>query len=189
MGSPAHRQLHTISEYFAVERMSSVRHEFCDGQVYAMAGGSVRHDWLETRTLQALGARLGSGPCFPMTSNRRIAVDQGFYSYADGSVFCGDVLTGPEQTAINPVVLVEVLSDSTREHDRGEKLARYKRIPSLQHVMLVEQLRVDVELWSRGPEGWSRVVLTDRDAVLGLPAIGVELPLREIYDGMERFPV
>jgi Uma2 family endonuclease len=124
-----------------------------------------------------------------MTSNQRIATADGLYTYADGSVYCGELATGPDQTATNPVLLIEVLSDSTRDYDLGEKLDRYKAVPSLRHVLLVEQHRVQVEHWSRGPDGWSRDVHVDRDDTLRLAGLGIELPLTEIYDGMERFPV
>lgn len=178
----------TLDDYFSTERMSESKYEFADGQIYVMAGGSLRHDRLETQTLQVLGRRLGAGPCFPMTTNRRIATGDGLYTYADGSVFCGDVELGPEQTALNPVLLIEVLSDRTSDYDRGEKLERYKTIPSLRHVLLIEQLRVDVEHWFRADDGWARRVHTSLEDVLRLDGLDVELPVAEIYDGYERFP-
>src|SRR5687768_8027125 len=123
-----------------------------------MAGATPRHDYLETRILDAISRALGDGPCFTMTSSQRISTADGLYTYADGSVFCGSMDVGEEQTATNPVVVVEVLSDSTRDYDRGEKLERYKSIPSLRHVLLVEQHTVDVEHWFRTERGWERRV-------------------------------
>ena len=187
MTASARHHRHSLDAYFAVERMSPARHEFAEGQIYVMAGGTPRHDWLESRMVQTLGARLGDGPCFVMTSNRRIATADDLYTYADASVFCGEMTIGADQTATNPVVLVEVLSDSTRDYDRGEKLARYQTIPSLRHVLLVEQQRVDMELWSRTVDGWTRQVVTELDGVVDLPAIGVRLSPRELYAGAERF--
>lgn len=95
---------------------------------------------------------------------------------------------GPEQTALNPVVLVEVLSDRTPAYDRGEKLMRYQSIPSLQPVMLVEPDATDVEVWSRGDSGWTRTVHVEPDKVVELAAIDVSLPVAEIYAEASRFP-
>jgi Uma2 family endonuclease len=110
------------------------------------------------------------------------------YTYADGSVFCGDMQLEAGQTATNPVLLVEVLSPSTQDYDRGEKLDRYRSIPSLRHVLLIEQATVDVEHWFRTPEGWRRRVHTDVNDSIHLDAFGIDLPLRDLYDGAERFP-
>lgn len=93
-----------------------------------------------------------------MGADQRIASADGLYTYADASVFFGALEVGEEPTATNPVVLVEVLSDSTRSDDRGEKLDRYRTIPSLQQVVLVEPDAPDVETWTRGPTGWTRIV-------------------------------
>ncbi|MBX2799856.1 MAG: Uma2 family endonuclease [Myxococcales bacterium] len=124
-----------------------------------------------------------------MTSNRRLSTADGLYTYADGSVFCGEMTFGADQTAQNPVVIVEVLSDSTRTYDRTEKLERYKTIPSLRHVVLVEQDAPDVEVWSRSDAGWSRTVhVAGTDPTIRLPGIGVELDAGELYEGAERFP-
>ena len=94
---------------------------------------------------------------------------------------------GPEQTATNPRVVVEVLSDGTRAYDRGEKLDRYRSIPSLGHVLFLEQDGVDVEVWSRAGDGWSRVVHVDRADRVQLPAIGVALGVGDLYAGADRY--
>ena len=122
-----------------------------------------------------------------MTSSQRIATADGLYTYADGTVFCGKLKTGPGQTATNPVVVVEVLSPSTTAYDRGEKLVRYQTIQSLQHVVLVEQDAVDVEVWSRTADGWGRAV-TVAGGRVSLPGVGVELDADSIYDGADRVP-
>ncbi|MBA2320477.1 MAG: Uma2 family endonuclease [Deltaproteobacteria bacterium] len=188
MPASARHHVASLEEYFAVERNSPGRHEFFDGQIYVMAGGSHRHDYLETRALLALGRRLGDGPCLPMTSNRRIATPDGLYTYADGSIFCGRIETGPEQTSTNPVLLIEVLSDSTREYDRGEKLARVQTIPSLRHVLLIEQHHVEIEHWQRTEAAWVRRRYSALDASIELPDLGLTLPVGEIYEGLDRVP-
>src|SRR6476469_9323900 len=90
-----HHEL-TLDAYFDAERASPHRHEFADGQIWLMAGGTARHNHLEARILEALARRLAGGPRFTMTSSQRISTD-GLYTYADGSVFCGELALGPEQ--------------------------------------------------------------------------------------------
>ncbi len=188
MSASLRHHILTLDDYFSAERNSPDRHEFTDGQIYLMAGGSPRHDFLETRIIQLLGPQLEGGPCYAMSSNRRIATADELYTYADGSVFCGEMTLGPMQTATNPVVLFEVLSDGTRAYDRGEKLTRYRSVPSLRHVVLIEQDGVDVEVWSRNGETWSRKVHVDRADRVSLPGIQVELSVGDIYEGAEQFP-
>jgi Uma2 family endonuclease len=178
----------TLGEYFAAERRSGDKHEFADGQIYVMAGGSPRHNYLSGRVHRLLAEGLEGHPCDPLPADQRIGTGDGLYTYADGSVFCGDIELGPEQTALNTVVLIEVLSDSTRTYDRGEKLRRYQSITSLQHVVLLEQDAPDVEVWRRGPAGWTRTVHVEPDDRVPFPAIGVTLRLGDIYAGADRFP-
>jgi Uma2 family endonuclease len=186
MRSAAAHHLHTLDDYFAHERVSPARHEYVDGQIFVMAGGSLRHDVLETRILQLLGRALAGGPCQAMTSNRRIATADGLYTYADGSVFCGPIAMGPGQSATNPTVLIEVLSASTREYDEGEKLERYRSIPSLRQILHVEQEDRRVVSWTRSAEGWVRSEVTSGS--VPLEALGVEVALDELYDGTEQYP-
>ena len=178
----------TLEAYFGVDEASRDRFEFWQGQILLMAGGSPRHDYLESRMAALLSRELAGGPCYTMTSNRRLATADDLYTYADGSVFCGEMSFGPQQTARNPVVIIEVLSDSTRTYDRGEKLECYRSIPSLRHVVLIEQDAVDVEVWSASDAGWSRVVHVEGGApTIGLPGIQATVSVAELYDGAERF--
>ena len=188
MSSAARHHRLSVEDYLAHERRSPDKHEFFDGRVSLMAGGSARHNYLCGRIQHAMVARLDGTPCFPLGSDQRLATPDGLYTYADGAVFCGEVVVGPEATALNPVVVFEVLSDSTREYDRGEKLERYKQIPALRHVVLIEQHAVDVEVWTRGPTGWTRRVHTDPAERLVLVAPAMEVSLGDLYAGIERLP-
>lgn len=189
MPASVRHHVFTLAEYFTAERHSRERHEFVDGQIFLMAGGSPRHNYLCARLAQLLGSALEGKPCAPLGGDQRIATASGLYTYADGSVFCGPIDLGAEQTATNPTVLVEVLSEGTRAYDRGEKLDSYKSIPSLEHVVLVEQDGTDIEVWSRAGDSWTRSVHVDRKDVMRLPAIEVELSVGQVYEGAEAFPV
>jgi Uma2 family endonuclease len=187
---PVARHHHlTLADYFSAERQSPSRHEYADGVIWVMGGGSPRHNYVAARVHDALTRGVGTGPCFTMTADQRISTADGLYTYADGSVFCGSMTLGADQTAANPVVLVEVLSDSTRTYDRGEKLDRYRTIPSLRHVLLVEVDAPDVEVWTRGDDGsWTRAVHVALTDSVRLGAIDVALPVADLYAGIERIP-
>jgi len=189
MTAIARHHVFTLAAYFEIDEASRERFEFWRGQIYLMAGGSPRHDYLESRIATLLSRQLADTPCYTMTSNRRLATADEMYTYADGSVFCGEMTFGPNQTALNPVVVVEVLSDGTRSYDRSEKLERYRTIGSLRHIVLIEQDAVDVEVWSRTDSEWKRAVhVQGGDPTLRLPAIRVEVDVAELYEGAERFP-
>jgi Uma2 family endonuclease len=181
------RSRYTEDDYFAIERISPHKHELVAGEILAMAGGRPRHNYLAGRAVVALGTRLVSGPCVALSSDQRIALPENGYTYADASVFCG-IDRGREETGLNPVVLVEVLSPSTRGYDRGEKLDRYKEIASLRHILLIEPDEAVVEHWHRTGSRWELEVLSPPEGVARLSAIGVDVPIAEIYQGFERVP-
>lgn len=126
-----------------------MKHEFLDGQVYAMAGGTPEHGAIAMRVGAALLAQLHGKPCNVYSSDVRIrVVETGLDTYPDLSVVCGTEQRDSEDplALVNPIVLVEVLSPSTEEYDRGEKLEHYKQIPSLQEVVFIDHdnLRIEV---------------------------------------------
>lgn len=175
---------YTLDDYFAVEEMSVVKHEFFEGEIFAMAGASLEHNMICSNVLAFLHTALRDTGCAAFGSDLRIATSGGLFTYPDVSVVCGRPLlvTGRPDTTVNPLLLVEVLSDATREYDRGKKLDAYRQIPSLREVLLVEQTKVSVEVWRRQDEAsWTSFVLTDLSATLALTAVPLELPLREIY--------
>ena len=188
MAWSASHHVFDLDDYFDEQRSTPRKLEFSAGRILLMAGGSPRHNYLAQRFQQLIANQLGMGPCAALSSDQRIATADGLYTYADGSVFCGEMQMGREQTATNPTVLLEVLSDRTRAYDRGEKLTRYQSIASLQHVVLVEPDGMDVEVWSRTGDVWSRAVFTEGDQVVPLPAIGVRLEVRDLYAGADRLP-
>jgi Uma2 family endonuclease len=181
MGNPAPRRF-TLQDYWAVEMASPVRHEFLHGTIYAMAGGTPRHNEVASNLHLALGAALRGTGCHPIGADQRIRVSEAEYTYADVSVFCDriDVAPGnPPDTATNPKILVEVLSDSTRTYDTTDKLEMYQRIPTVTEVLLVEPEEVRVVRWSRGPGGWSAE--TYADPAGEVPVHGASVSMAEIY--------
>lgn len=185
MAQAAHHRF-TFEEYLRLEEESGTRHEFAGGQVFAMSGGTPEHAGITANVTRLLGNFLEGKPCRVFSPDLRLRVrSTGLSSYADVTVICGSIELDPEdpkrQTVTNPLVLVEVLSPSTEDYDRGEKLGHYKQIPSLAEVMLVAHDRREVEVVRREPDGsWSRHVFVEGQRVR-LSSLGCELSVEDIY--------
>ena len=186
------KKLRLVSEadYLAGELASPVKHEYLAGVVYAMAGAKVMHNRIAGNIFARLHAQLRGKPCQPYNSDMKIRVDLPthlrFY-YPDVSVVCR---SNPSEDSFqdHPVVILEVLSKGTRRVDEGEKKDAYSSIPSLRVYVLVEQEAAAVVIHRRTDQGFVREVLEGLDAILSLPEIGVELPLSEVYEGVEVAP-
>lgn len=179
--SPAPRAF-TLEDYEAVEMASVVRHEYLHGTIYAMAGGTPRHNEIASNIHLALGVALRDTSCHPIGADQRIRVSEAEYTYADVSVFCEPIVVAPgppPDTATNPIVLVEVLSGSTRTYDLSEKLEMYQRMPSVREILLVEPEESRVVRWFRGESGWSSEAVTDLDGEVAV--LGRQLAMEEIY--------
>lgn len=173
---------YSFRDYLAVEELSAVKHEFLDGEIYAMAGGSVLHAALSAAVLAALAARLPKG-CRAYSSDLRIRVlATGLASYADVTVVCGTPELDPEDadTVTNPKLVVEVLSKNTMSYDLGKKFEHYAQFSSVGHVVYLWQDRVQVEVRSRRADGtWStqqhgrgaRIELLDPTLALDVDAV------------------
>jgi Uma2 family endonuclease len=174
----------TRAEYVALERSSNVRHEFLDGSIHAMAGGTREHALASANVIASLNVALRGRPCAVHSSDLRIrVVDTGLETYPDASVVCGHAeLDGDDpHVVLNPVVLVEVTSPSTEGYDRGEKLEHYRRIASLHEVVLVSHREKLVEVLRReSDQSWSRHEGRSGGSVQ-LASIGCELRVDDVY--------
>ena len=184
----------TVEEYFRLEADADVRHEYRDGDILAMAGGSYNHSLIITNLVGELRNRLRGGGCRVLESNLRLRIPRkAKYYYGDVPVVCGEPQFDPgapqNTTVLNPRLIVEVLSDSTEGFDRGEKFADYREIESFREYVLVSQHTARVEVYLRQDEGtWRYQPRAGPDAVARLDAVGVDLPLAEVYAGIEFEP-
>ena len=172
----------TLDDYLAVELASPLRHEFIRGSVFAMAGGTPRHNEIAANIQYSMRRALEDTPCRPVGADQRIRVSESEYTYADVSVYCGkiEVAPGPPpDTATNPVVLVEVLSDSTRAYDHGDKLEMYQRIPSLQAIWLVEPESTRITVWTRDADGW--VSREYAEVIAEVPLLDASVTVAAVY--------
>jgi Uma2 family endonuclease len=179
------RHRHTYAQYVALERHSSTKHEFVDGEIYAMAGGSEEHSALASEILRALGNALGDRPCRAHTSDLRIYVEAvGMATFPDGSVVCGPLeqhAPSPEATALNPTVLLEVTSDSSEDYDTGEKLEAYRTIPSVRDYILVSHRERRITVHQRGDDGSWRTRVAITGGRVEVTSVGATLVVDEIY--------
>jgi Uma2 family endonuclease len=172
----------SFEEYLKLEQLNSSKHEWLNGLVYMMAGGTFEHGRLVDNVLVALRARLEKRPCQPYSGNFLVRTPSGLGAYPDVMVFCGEILgdaADPKRAATNPTLIVEVLSDSTEEYDRGEKFENYKSLPSLQHYLLVHQKEPKLELFAR-KEDWSSFIATSGEPI-EIASIGITLSVDELY--------
>jgi Uma2 family endonuclease len=192
MGMPAtQRRFFSVEEYLRLERDSSEKHEYRDGEILAMAGGTADHSLILANTIRELGNRLKGKPCRLYESNLRVKIARKvLYCYPDATVVCGPSQFDPQDahktTIINPRVIIEVLSPSTEAYDRGAKFTRYREIESFEEYVLIAQDEPSVETFLRQADGtWSFAAYSGRDAVAKVRCLGVELPLAEVYAGVE----
>ena len=176
----------SVADYLAGEAAADRRHEYVAGGVYAMVGGSNAHNLIATNVTGLLHAQLRGGPCrvFNADTKVRIERDSGprFY-YPDASVVCQP---NPAADTYNerPVVIVEVLSDSTRRTDEHEKMEAYTALPSLAAYLLFEQDAPVAVVYRRGASGFTREAYSGLTAVIPLPDVRSELRLVNVYEGI-----
>lgn len=154
-----------FAEYLRFEREAAERHELIDGEIVAMAGATRRHNLLCGRLHDAIRGPLGDGPCILERSDQRLgalSAGKGWVGYyPDLAVYCTDQVHPLDaDTRIDPTLLVEVTSKSTEKKDRGVKVEDYLHIGTLDEYLIVSHERSELELWTRGPDGWTRRLVT-----------------------------
>lgn len=178
---------YTIDDYFLAEESSPLRHEYFRGEVFVMAGGTPEHNTIALNVAAAFHSALTGSPCRAFGSDQRIATPSGLYTYPDVSIVCGPLQLTSDRlpSIVNPVVLVEVLSDSTCDYDRGEKFDLYASIPTLRDYLLIEPARVYLEYRYRRADGeWTSVVKESMEDSFSVTSISMPLPLTRVYENI-----
>jgi Uma2 family endonuclease len=188
MGLPEHNhQFYTIAEYLELERQTGIKYQYNKGEVFAMAGGTVAHSLIGNNIGAELRRVLKNRSCNAYNSDLKIAINEEKYRYADASVICGPVEYFEEnpEAAKNPVLIVEVLSESSEPYDRGEKFKTYRQIPSFREYVLIEQRFPLVEVFFKIDEKtWQYRVFEQLDQMVQFNSIEAEIPLAELYNGV-----
>ncbi len=174
----------TVQDYLDYEREAENRHEFIAGEVYAMAGASERHNQIASALNYLLYGQLVDRPCSVFQSDMRVQAVENIFFYPDIAVICGDphYRDDHRDALLNPTVIIEVLSASTEDYDRGRKFKHYREIASLQDYLLIAQNQMQVEHCTRQTaDSWLLMVLSRPADSLTLASIGCALTLSDIY--------
>lgn len=193
MGQPAVEpaaQYVTPEDYLRLEREAVEKHEYFEGEIRAMAGARYAHNLICMNLGGEIRNQLRGKSCSVVGSDQRLQILSGSaYVYPDLTVVCGKPEFNEEKkfdTLLNPTLLVEVLSPSTANNDRGEKFMYYRQIPSLRQYLVLDSLSVHAELFSLDELGrWILTETRDLSAVLDLSSIACQVPLAEVYAGVE----
>jgi Uma2 family endonuclease len=173
-----------LHQYLALSAGSDLRLEYLAGDIFAMAGGTPQHSALKVKVASQLERQLEGKPCRVYDSDLRVVVQAtGLWTYPDASVVCGKLETDPNDanSATNPAVLVEVLSDSTEGYDRGSKFDHYKQILAFKEYVLVSHQERLIEVFRRGErDDWARFEARAHGAVR-LDSIGCMLEVDRVY--------
>ena len=187
MSSTARRLHNTYEQYRALEEESSVRHEYLDGEIYAMAGGSPDHAALAAVVIGLLRPQLPPG-CRAFTSDLRVRIPgTGLTTYPDVAIICGRTQRASDDAlaVVNPVLLVEITSTSTEDYDRGEKVRHYTHLPSVREVLIVSHCDPWLTLHRRQAAEWLVLEARPHDTVT-LESIAARLAVDDVYrDGLE----
>lgn len=184
MQSAAPRHRYTFRDYLDVEESSRTRHEFYDGEIYAMAGGTPEHAALCAALLGRLVEITRGGPCRAYSSDLRVRIRRtGLATYPDAAVICGPVERDPESPShvTNPSVLFEVLSPGTEEYDRREKREHYQQIDSLREYVVLAQDRKLAEVWRRTADGTWPLEQDAAGRLLKIETLDGDIDLDELY--------
>ncbi len=184
MSSAAEKTRYTPEQYLALERKSPIKHEYYDGEMFAMAGASREHNLIAGNLYREISLQLRDRPCEAYISDLRVLVrPTGLYAYPDVVAVCGEPQFQDREvdTLLNPTLIIEVLSPSTEAYDRGSKFAQYRRLESLREYVLVAQDRVCVERYTRQGQEWVLTELNRLEDSLVLASIDCQVALSEIY--------
>lgn len=177
----------TIEEYLQFEKPSLEKHEYFKGEIFAMAGAGNRHNWIFSSVFSALGNRLKGKPCKPYGSDFRVHIPENtLFTYPDITIVCGDLTSSEidEDSFLNPIAIIEILSPSTKDYDRGGKFLLYRDIPTLKEYILIDTESIFVEAHRINKSGhWELEDIKGIAGTLSIECIQVSLPLTEIYEG------
>lgn len=178
----------TMAEYLEVEKEASEKHEYYRGELFAMSGAGPKHNIIFRNLFRELAFTLKGKPCQPYGSDQRVHIpENGLFTYPDISIICGNIDTSVEDddSIIHPAVIIEILSPSTRDYDRGSKFKLYRAIPTLKEYIMVDSESISVETFRLNEDKtWQIEEYEQAGQSLYIRSLGFSIPLTEIYDGV-----
>jgi Uma2 family endonuclease len=185
-----HPRFANPEEYFVWEERQEVRHEYIDGDVYAMSGGTINHSLIASNFNRLLGNHLSGSGCRTLNSDARVKINLSErFVYPDVSVTCDERDRSTPQYITYPCLIIEVLSDSTEAYDRGEKFKKYRRNPNLQEYVLVNSNKIAIDLYSRDEDGKWYIINYEAGEPIELKSISLTLPIELIYENVTFEPL
>jgi Uma2 family endonuclease len=176
-------------DYLDAERLALDKHEYYRGEVFAMSGASILHNRIFSNTFLEIGTQLKGKKCQPFGSDLRIHIPKNtLYTYPDISIICEEIETTDDtfDTITNPTVIIEILSTSTRNYDKGEKFTLYREIDSLQEYILIDSERIMVEKFIRNLDNsWQLTEYKTLEQSFSISTVNIEMQLLTIYEGIK----
>lgn len=179
------KRAYSVEEYFASEEQAEYRSEYYDGEMVAMSGGTINHNRIVVNLAGLLATNLAEKPCEAFVTDLRVQIEQQrYYTYPDVVIVCGqpEFVKGRQDTITNPIVIIEVLSDSTRDYDRGSKFAAYRNIATLREYILIDQDEIHIEAFVKDDSGaWRLRDYFEQDGTLPIESLHLTLPIQQLY--------
>jgi Uma2 family endonuclease len=176
----------TIEEYLEMENASTIKHEYYKGEIFAMSGAKLNHNRIFASLFSALASKLKGKSCKPFGSDLRVYIDSNsLFTYPDITIVCGKVETkdNDEFNVLNPKVIIEILSSSTKNYDRGDKFKLYRDIPSLKEYVLIDSEKIGVEVFRLNTQQhWELEEYNSLGKELYIQAIDTKVLLEDIYE-------
>jgi Uma2 family endonuclease len=177
------------NDYLEAERLALDKHEYYKGEVFAMSGASIAHNKIAINCTLEIGNKLKGKNCQPFGSDLRIHIPKNtLFTYPDISIICGEIETVEDKfdTVINPSVIIEILSASTRNYDKGEKFTLYREIDSLQEYILIDSERIMVEKFIRNSDNsWQLTEYKAIEQSFNITTVSIEMQLSTVYEGIK----
>ncbi len=178
----------SAAEYLAVERNAFEKHEYYQGEVFAMSGASIKHNMIFSHVFGELASKLKGKNCMPFGSDLRIHIPKNtLYTYPDISIVCGETKCTDDffDTAVNPSVIIELLSKTTRSYDKGKKFSLYRDIDSLLEYILIDTERIHVEKHIRNNDNsWQLTEFKSLEDSFLINTVNLSISLKDIYEGI-----
>lgn len=177
----------TIEEYLEYENASQEKHEYYQGEIFAMSGAKIPHNVIAMNLGSSLHQKLKGKSCRPYNSDLRIhIIKNSLFTYPDLSIICGEpqTLNNDGFNILNPAIIMEVLSPSTKNYDRGEKFTLYRDIPTLKEYILVDSETIRIEAFRINEAGhWELEEYKKPEETMLVKTVQLSIPLTEIYEG------
>ena len=177
----------TVEEYLKLEKAATEKHEYYQGEIFAMSGAKPRHNIIAKNLIRDIATALRGKPCQPYGSDMRINIPENtLFTYPDISIICGDVIPSEddENTATQPTVIIEILSSTTREYDRRGKFKLYRDIPALKEYILIDSESINIEAFRINDSNhWELEEYKAIQGQLSIPSVQVSVSIADIYEG------